>query len=337
MPGLTEPNQTLRREDLANMLINVEAEDFPLFSIIPKGAPVKATFHEWGHDAYAPVKMGGVPDGKDVETFDDKSQRRRRIKGRIQKFRDSYGVGDIAENVSEVAGVPSEVSKSKMDSLYELKRNIEVQLGSDDDSNEDDGVDGSVTRGLGSWISASAQSDLPVPSDYRSRAAQIDTTAMASVSESTINGVLDQLYTNRKKRSRYLGVVGTALKSAISDLTKYDDGVSASVAAIRTFNQDGASKKIVATIDFYEGDTGQLELSLSSWLGYTNASGSPVQAHGDKRGYVLDIDKVEICPNRHPRHKPLEDKGGGPRGYWDALYLLKVLSPLCHGKFAATS
>jgi hypothetical protein len=55
------------------------------------------------------------------------------------------------------------------------------------------------------------------------------------------------------------------------------------------------------------------------------------------RGYVLDMDMVELRYNRKPRFQELEDRGGGPRGIVDAICALCVKSPLALGKFAPTA
>ena len=69
--------------------------------------------------------------------------------------------------------------------LVEIKRGMEARFCSDQDSQPDDGTQPYQTRGLGTWINASASTDLPVDSRYLTPAASIDTTVSTSVTDST--------------------------------------------------------------------------------------------------------------------------------------------------------
>ena len=55
------------------------------------------------------------------------------------------------------------------------------------------------------------------------------------------------------------------------------------------------------------------------------------------RGYVLDMDLLSIGFNRKPRMEELEDRGGGRRGFCDAIFGVAVSNPQVLGKFAATA
>ena len=94
--------------------------------------------------------------------------------------------------------------------------------------------------------------------------------------------------------------------------------------------------KIVSTVDIFEGDFGTLELIPSLFLAQ-DATGASASAVKNGRGYVLDMDMVELRYNRKPRYQELEDRGGGSRGIVDAICALCVKSPLALGKFAPTA
>ena len=81
-------------------------------------------------------------------------------------------------------------------------------------------------------------------------------------------------------------------------------------------------------MDIFEGDFGTLELIPSLFLAMDASSAEQLS-----RGYVLDMDMIELRYNRKPRYQELEDRGGGPRGIVDAICALCVKSPLGLGKF----
>ena len=56
-------------------------------------------------------------------------------------------------------------------------------------------------------------------------------------------------------------------------------------------------------------------------------------AEDQGRGFVLDMDKVNLASHKNPTFHPLPDLGGGPRGYVEARCALRVLNPIGLGQF----
>ena len=331
MAQLTEANQIGKREDLSDVIAVVDARSTPITSMMPKGKEACNTLFDWQVDAYEPNNTEGVVDGADATSFDTQNNRKK-LSGRVQKKWRNPSVSDFAEDVSDVAGVgkKKEFAREIRLSIENLKRDMECVAGSDNDSQEQSGSTPYKTRGLGKWIQSSAQSDLPVPEDFRTPAASIDTTATGSLTETEVQDVLESVYNETGKRKRFTLICGTKLKRAFTDFGRTEPGVSSSIAAVRTYNQDGTSKEIVATIDFFSGDFGELELHPSTFLAHGTA-------HGNFRGYVLDPMLLEMRYNRRPSFNELENKGGGRRGITDAIFAICCKNPLGLGKFAATS
>lgn len=335
MPALVERNQVGKREDLADLIAVVDSKDTPFYSMAPKGKSPGNTLVEWQVDQYDTQNINGVIDGQEVSNFDNKASARVRMRGRVQKFRRAYGVSDLAENVSDVAGIGTkgEMNRAAAKSLVEIKRDMEARFCSDQDSQADSGTQPYQTRGLGAWIQSSATGDLPVDSRYLTPAASIDATAMATLADTNLQNVFASVYGQTGQIKDLVALCGPTFKMTITAFSMFQKGVSATVGVNRLFNQDANSKKIVATIDFYQGDFGAIQLHPSLFLGI-NANG----AAGDKwRTYIIDFNNVEIAFNRLPRITPLEDRGGGPRAFVDAITVLKVYNPLSLGKFNATA
>lgn len=325
-----------QREDLSDAMVLIEPGDTPLFSMCKKASEPKNTLFQWPADSYSTPQTGGVLASADVTSFDDEHANRELLSGRIQKVRRAFQVDDLVENVADLAGVGRRqaFNKAGAKALVELKTDIEAIMGSDNDSQVESGSNPYKTRGIGSWISATAQADTAtaVPAAFRTPATSINTTVTASLTESAVIDVLESMFKVRKAKKNYDLVCGTALKRAFTNFIRIQTGSPNVMSTVRTFSSDVESKKIVNSIDIYEGDFGSLSLHVSTYL--ANGAAAAVSA---ARGYICDMDLISIGFNRKPRMEELEDRGGGRRGFVDAIFGVAVANPQVLGKFAATA
>ena len=325
-----------QREDLSDAMVLIEPGDTPLFSLCKKSKEPTNVLFQWPADRYNDPQTAGVLADADVSSFDDQHANRTLLSGRIQKVRRAFQVDDLVENVADLAGVGRKqaFNKSAAKALVELKIDIEAIMGSDNDSQVQSGVNPYKTRGVGSWISASAQADTAtaVPAAFLTPAASINTTATASLTENNVIDVLESIYKIRRARRNYDLVCGTSLKRAFTNFIRTQSASTNVMSSVRTFSSVVEDKKIVNTIDIYEGDFGVLSLHVSTYL----ANGGSASAAA-ARGYVLDMDLLSIGFNRKPRMEELEDRGGGRRGFCDAIFGVAVSNPQVLGKFAATA
>ncbi len=333
MPATLITNQVGIRQDLSDLIAVVDAKTCPVVSMAKKGAEPINPLTQWQADSLnATTVPAGVLSNADISSSDfiDNAANRAILSARIQKFREVPSVDDLAQNVSEVAGVGKrrEMARSITRSLEQIKRKMEAAFCSDQESQEQSGSSPYLTRGLGKWIQSGAQSDLPVAAAYRTPSASINTTATASLTEANVQDVLQSIYQQTGKVSTYSLICGPNLKRAFTGFTRTQFASTNVASAIRTLNQDAEAKKITSTVDIFEGDFGTLELIPSLFLAMDASSAEQLS-----RGYVLDMDMIELRYNRKPRYQELEDRGGGPRGIVDAICALCVKSPLGLGKF----
>ena len=325
-----------QREDLSDAMVLIEPGDTPLFSMCKKASEPKNVLFQWPADNYSTPQTGGVLANADVTSFDDEHANRELLAGRVQKARRSFSVDDLVENVADLAGIGRKqaFNKAGAKALVELKTDIEAIMGSDNDSQVESGAAPYKTRGIGEWIKATAQSDLAtaVPAAFRTPASSINTTVTTSLTESNVIDVLESMFKVRKAKKNYDLVCGTALKRAFTNFIRIQTGSPNVMSTVRTFSSDVESKKIVNSIDIYEGDFGSLSLHVSTYL--ANGAAAAVSA---ARGYVCDMDLISIGFNRKPRMEELEDRGGGRRGFVDAIFGVAVANPQVLGKFAATA
>jgi hypothetical protein len=236
-----------------------------------------------------------------------------------------FSVSDIAQNVSDVAGVgkKGEMKRAISHAIIELKRNMEATFCSDQDSQPDNGTVPYLTRGVGKWTSNAAQTDLPVPASYLTPAASILTKTTSTTLETDINALCQSVYQQTGQQGDFDLLCGVALKSLFSSFAAWVPSAVTTVP-LRRFNQDANDKAIINTVDFWSGDFGSVKLILSLWLAYDSVAG-PIR---NGRGYLMNWDLWELRYNRQPAFNENPDLGGGPRGYVDAICGLVCYNPL---------
>jgi hypothetical protein len=359
MALLTEPTQRAQtngapfREDLADLIAVVDAKSTPFTSMAPKGKQLGNMLFEWQVDNYDAPRVISVPDGTDLvpgdHTFSNPVENRARLKNYAEVFQREFRIGFIANSVPTVAGNRSELSLGLAKKMVEIKRDAEISMCSTDkDLREEDGNDGSLTRGLGLWIDNSEQDAPFVPSAFRTPTGSINSTATASLTDANVQDLLASIYDQTGNYRDFDAIVGTTLKRAFTNFTKPavvvnagDATKAAAATQVRTFSQDLGAKSWINAIDIFEGDFGRLKLHPTAFVGTT---GLPTGENGvttftvkPTMGYVLAMDGVEIRYSSLPEVKEIPDTGGGPARLIRMIAGLCVKNPLAHGKFAATS
>jgi hypothetical protein len=322
----TSYNAAGNREQITDDLTVLEPEETPILSMAKK-SKATATFIEWQADDLDTPAFAGVSEGADVNSFDNKAANRAKLGNYVQKFRRTWQVSDIQQLVA-TAGVPSEIARSEAKCVRELKRDIESAIASDQDRQQETGaVTPYKLRGLGDWIDASGPSD--VPAAYRTPSASIDSTAMGSFTEDTLQGVLQGRYEQVGSAGDNLYLVaGPTLKRTITDFARASD-------TTYRVTEDANDKKITLNVMQYEGDYGVVYIVPSLFNGRT--SGSGIDATVRHRGYLLTNDLIEVPILKAESSQRLENQGGGERGFCDAVLSLCVKNPLGLGAFKATS
>ncbi len=339
MAATTEPNQVGKREDLADIISVADAKEKPFLAMVPKGKEITNMRFDWQADTYDNPQMSGVADGVDVGEFEDAAKDRRLISNYCQKVRRTAMVGDIAENVSNVAGAKSgELARALDKKTEEISRDIEAILCSDQDAQQElDKNTPYKTRALGAWLKATAGTVLPVPTQYLTPAAAINTTPIGNLSEDAdVRPLLKTIFQNHGKSEDLTLLCGTDLKEAFTNFTRFKGADANTYGTIRSYNADLDGGKIINNITLYEGDFNKVKLVPSLLLARSLTDGT-VTVSTNRRGYVLPLSVTQLRWNRMPRVKQLVDNGGGPRALIDAIFGLLYMNPIRGGKFAAVS
>ena len=334
MAQATSYNVQGNREDLTNFLTILEPEDCPKTSTFAKTTKATNTYQTWQADSLAPVDFSGVLEGQDVSAFNNEAANRARFGNYIQSFRRPWMVSRLQE-ASDPAGVSSEVANSKVKAMREIKRSIEAAIGSDNDMQADNGVVPWKTRGLGSWIRATAQSVNPVPTAFLTPTASIDATATGSLTENLFNDVFQSIFQVNGGRRNYTLFAGPNLKRAISKFQRQEGTTTAKSYMV---TQDANENKVTLNVTVYDGDFHTVTVIPDMFNGLADGADPSVTTNTQKaRGYVIDPALVGISTMLGMQAEELEDQGGGRRGFVSTTLLLVCKNPKGLGKFAGTS
>ena len=308
------------REDLSDIVTLLEPEATPFVSMAKK-ATASGTFFEWQTDNMATPSFAGVLEGEDASSFDDKAANRAKLGNHIQKLRQTYAVSDLQEIV-DTAGVTSEFANAESKAVRELKRDLESAVCSAQDRQADDGTNPYKTRGMFKWLGVGGQ-----PSDIPSFAQNVANDTTGTQTESTLNTVLQELYeANGMPGGQLTLIAGPSLKREISNFARQEGSTTALSFQV---TQPAESKKITLSVNFYEGDFGNIAILPSVFLNRTSGSAT-VDADA---GLLIDPEYVGIHMLKAESTSELENRGGGRRGFADLVAGLACYSPKAHGYF----
>jgi len=255
------------REDLSDVISNIDPADTPLMSMIAS-AQARSTVHEWLVDNLEAVSTASSVEGA---AFDHSVTKKPvRLSNYTAIFRRDFEVTDTMRAV-ENAGMTDAFAYQLDKAMRELGRNTEKALlaggaavagdNQADDSGTTNTVEDPTARvmaGLGTFVpsggGAAAYSDpLGLSSDH-SVAATGDSTADANdqLVEDDFNGLLETMWTAGAKVDTVL-----ANPAGKRNITSFTAG-----STIRR-NLDGAQDTIRNSVMYYESDFGNVSVVLS--------------------------------------------------------------------------
>lgn len=308
----------LNRESLDEQLTILEPKNTPVQAMISKGTAT-STFEEWGLDTLSAPNTDGVSEDADVTSYDDKFASVARIGNYVQKFRRTYKVTE-EQNAVTSAG-PLNLVKAEAKAMLEIKRDIEAAILSTNDMQAQTGAGVPYKmRGLGSWISSSAQSTNPVPSEYRTPSGSI---LGAAPTEITLNDVLASIFTETGEVEGLTMIAGVTVRKRIAEFTRTDNNASETVYNV---TQDAKSRTVTLSVQLFETDFGFIRL----------VNGNPATMPSAATAYILNPKYLELrtLKGLGLRSQRQENQGSGDRGYVAANCTLVCRSPQAHGKIS---
>lgn len=339
---LLEKNVVGKTTDWANYITLADEHETPLLRLLPKGPAPVNTIRNYQADTYDTPAPNAWPEGKDWSTFKTAGANRVPLSARIQWFVKTAAVGKLAEDVTDAAGITSELARETTKKMTELAREMECAAASDQVGAADDGQTGHMFRSIGKWLSSTftADADTTPAASVLPAAAQILTTALTSMTEDGFKAILQSMWNATGSKSTKIGVVGASTKSMFSTFQFYTPSStplsSPTQSTARVTSRSQGDRVLGGMVDRYESDWGPVELHLTKYnqaAGFTGASAT----YAPYRSYFLNPDRWEWCWKQKPQVYKPEFAGGSYKVAIDAIIMLVCRNPVGEGKWAPAS
>jgi hypothetical protein len=331
---------TVVREDLDKVFLNLDKRDTPFLSWIPRGDNLhNVKLFSWTVGKFDGRMVVGIPENKDADQFETNLQTP--IYNRSQKFWRQPMVTTESNDVNATPGDFGKYTSEKLAKIEEQKRDIQQRLLSDADSRDDDSVTGREFMAAGRFINDATSvgvsgaaltftdTQTAVPTDFRTPTAQIYVGALyvttsgvvsdLTFGEETLNGMMQNRYDNLGLSTRFTGFVDAALKRHLGRVFRYAKNLTSYTPLSRTMLppiSDG--EMLTAGVDMINTDFGAIDINMITWLPRTSAGAL------SGRGYFLDQTAIALRPSGlYLTHQQLENKGAGPRGLIQSILGVK--------------
>lgn len=305
------------REDLQDAMISISPTETPFQSAIGRKSVANTSF-EWSEvDLAAPaanrVLEGEAAPGNDAPTNAVRLSNYTQISDKVVE------VSDTNQKVNGVADAQT-VAKQIAYKLKELKRDMEVMLLSNVAAVPGDASTARVTAGLPAFLrtnvdrgTSGASGTLSGTTSGYVNAAATDGTPRA-LTEAMLKSVIAQCWDNGAEPSIVL--CGSAVKQKISS--------TFTGSATKFKNVD--DKKVVAAVDLYVSDFGELQIVPTRFLETRTVAGRDV--------FVLDPNYARVAYLQTVQQKPLARTGHAERRLISTEYGLQIDSQKAHGVIA---
>ena len=324
---LVDREAVAKVQDLSNEFANAESRKYPFTSSVRKGAaPINAQL-EYPVEKYDTPTTTAAVDEADPLVYQNPSDGDANLYARVHTWERAVRIGGHAVTFTHQAGITPRniVAKKIAKKLVELKGDCELTFLGDQESQVDNGAVGNKTRGLGKWISATAQTHYPVDSNYLVPSASIDSsTTTANYTDATILDVLKSSYgVHGDPEASQTIWAGATWKQTLGRFTFYSRNVS-NYTAVRQFQQGVNDTIKLGKVDLLETDFGNPSVRLSRFI---NASGDHTSAASKLLALGVLDDMIETRWAATPYAEKLAKTGRNEKFLVTATAALCVLNP----------
>jgi hypothetical protein len=308
---------TTIREDLQDAYISISPTETPFQASIGRKT-VSNTYFEWPVVELAAPAANRVIEGE-AAPGNDAPTNAVRLGNYTQISDKVVEVSDTNEAVNGAADVQT-LAKQVAFKLKELKRDMEVMLLSNVAANAGAAGTARATAGLPAFLTSNvdrgvggANGTLSGTTSGFPNAAATDGTVRA-LTEQMLKDVIADCWDNGAEPSIVL--CGSAVKQKISS----------TFTGSATRYRDISDKKVVASIDVYVSDFGDLQIVPSRFLETRTVAGRDV--------FVLDPNYARVAFLQNVKQQPLARTGHAERRMISAEYGLQVDTQKAHGIIA---
>ena len=326
------------REQLLDLTTVLSPRQAPVYGLLPKQAAT-ADLVEWTvDDLRTPNASNAVTEGLDVgqtvgdpatgtgDAFVGQFDNLSRLNNRLQHFRDTFRVSKKQEIMDSVT--PVRIQEAEEKATSQVLRDIEASICSDNGAVTGSGTVGGKLRGLGVWLdptleagggAQSTDSVQEVPDAFKTKAGAVLADGALELTEARFNGMLTSIFEETGEQQDMILVAGTQVRNSIIDgFTRVQAGTGSGGGNTTVFNQ-GDGMDVSYNVEIFQGPYGVVKI----------ISANPKCLPDQKRAYLLDPSLLGWAEGLSMGSTMLEDQGGGPRGYIDAMGTLCVKG--CNG------
>lgn len=322
------------REQLLDLTTVLAPRQAPVYGMLPKQAAT-ADLVEWTVDNLRDANAdNAVVEGVDVGSTggdDLKAQfgSLSRLNNRLQHFRDTFNVSKKQEIFDSVT--PVRIQEAEEKAASQVLRDIESAICSDNGAVAGAAATAGKLRALGAWTNPAGAGDsvaggvTEIPADFRTETNAVLSDNAEELTETRFNGMLTAIFEQTGEQSDHVLVAGTTVRNSIIDgftrvrhTTLADSFVTGNST---TFNQ-GDGTEVNYNVEIFQGPYGIVKI----------ISANPKCLPDQKRAYLLDPSLLGWAEAMSMGSTMLEDQGGGPRGYIDAMGTLICRGPNGLGK-----
>lgn len=335
------------QEDWANVVTNVEMMETPFLDWLPTTEKPENVEKSYQAEKYAdPVENSHI-DGRAITGFASAGDNRARLRSLIHYFTKTTSVSRLHQDASNIAGLNDELAADIAKRTKELSRDMEAAFLEDDDHREDNGAVGYKTRGVGSWVSSSAQALYPVHADFRPPSASISTTASSSLTENLVLDILASMGGVTKSKEVITAFVGHSAKRAFNNMPLFTPastlvGGSPTGSTGVVYTKALKDRAIDRTIERYNSDFGPVDLVLS-WYNVAFSSSAIEKAycsyflHQSKWAMAWGPGNSSGAKSGKPTWFRKDYEGGAYEAFCEALAMLVCWNPKGEGRYQPTS
>jgi len=299
------------REDLIDLIINIDPWDTPLFTKSPKTV-ARHTMHEWLTDALqATATTFYADEGADFGNANSTMTARTRVSNWTMIFRKDVQASQTQRAV-DPAGVTDEYGHQVMKGLKELARVIESTFFA---------AATTATASTGPRVMKTLETFITTNA-YKAGDTTIGGSGTAEtrpIIEAAFNGILDAIFQQGGNPDTVY--VNSKGKRQISGFTT-NATVNRNIAL--------ADKRLINSVDVYESDFGLIQIVLDRWVPQGTTATATTNSTG--RAFFIETSLVRVAFLRPIKHVPLPPSGDSARGMVLGELTLEVGNQLALGK-----
>lgn len=306
------PGDGVNREDLVDMIHNIDPWDTPLFSMSPK-TKAYHVYHEWPEDTLQATSTAGALEGADFSAGTLNVPTRH--VNWTQIFRKDIQVTNTQQEVNP-AGISDMYRYQITAGIREVKRNIEARLLSYSGTATGATNTARIMKSLADFMADSTAGGNAWRAGDTGIGGAGVTNVATSLDEASFNGILQKIYESGGNPMDVY--VSPPVKRVISQFTGASDG--------RRYVIDQADKTMVGSINVYDSDFGMQYIHLDRWV--PTGTGS---AKTQGKVFFIDRTRCRIAFLRTPRHVPVASVGDSIRGMVLTELTLELINQKGHG------